>query len=68
MDGVNTFAALQQIKAGVPILICSGYDEHSSALSANNPGYAGFLQKPYQQAALRAKLRAALEAPPRLTS
>jgi len=68
MDGVNTFAALQQIKAGVPILMCSGYDEHSSALSANNPGYAGFLQKPYQQAALRAKLRAALEAPPRLTS
>jgi PAS domain S-box-containing protein len=63
MDGVNTFAALQEIKPGVPILMCSGYDEQSAALSATSPGYAGFLQKPYQQAALRAKLRAALERP-----
>ncbi len=63
LNGVDTFAALQQIKPGLPILMCSGYDEHAAALSATSPGYAGFLQKPYQQAALRAKLRAALEHP-----
>ena len=61
MDGVATFTALQEVKPGVPIIMCSGYDEHSATFTASGPGYAGFLQKPYQQAALRAKLRAALE-------
>ena len=61
MDGEAVFAALQKIKPGVPILMCSGYDEQSVTGNITGPGYAGFLQKPYQQAALRAKLRAVLE-------
>ena len=62
MDGEDIFNALQKIKPGVPILMCSGYDEQSVTCNISGPGYAGFLQKPYQQAALRAKLRALMEA------
>lgn len=61
MDGEAVVAALQKIKPGVPILMCSGYDEQAVTSNITGPGYAGFLQKPYQQAALRAKLRAVLE-------
>ena len=61
MDGEEVFDALQKIKPGVPILMCSGFDEQSVTCNQAGPGYAGFLPKPYQQAALRAKLRAVLE-------
>jgi PAS domain S-box-containing protein len=62
MDGGDVFNALQKIKPGVPILMCSGFDEQSVTGTVTGPGYAGFLQKPYQQAALLAKLRNVLEA------
>ena len=62
MAGEDLFNTLQKIKPGVPILMCSGYDEQAVSCNIAGPGYAGFLQKPYQQAALRAKLRAVVEA------
>ena len=61
MDGEEVFNELQKIKPGIPIIMCSGYDENSVTCNIAGAGYAGFLQKPYQQAALRAKLRAVME-------
>ena len=61
MNGEGTAAELQRIRAGVPIVISSGYSEQEVAGRFAGRGLAGFLQKPYAPAALSAALLRALE-------
>ena len=60
MDGETAFQKIRQIKADVPVLISSGYDEHEVLERFVGMGLAGFVQKPYQTADLLSKVRDAL--------
>jgi CheY-like chemotaxis protein len=62
MDGEQTFAELRKTGSNVPVILCSGYTGHDALQRAHAIGLAGFIQKPYDVATLRAALRAALEA------
>ncbi len=56
MDGEETFRELRRIHPGVPVILCSGYNEQDATQRFAGKGLAGFLQKPYTIAALRGKL------------
>jgi PAS domain S-box-containing protein len=56
MDGTETSDALRRIRADVPILLSSGYSESESTGRFQEKRLAGFIQKPYELATLRAKL------------
>jgi len=57
LDGEETFIELRKIKHDVRVILSSGYSEHESTKRWGDKGLAGFLQKPYQIASLRQKLR-----------
>jgi signal transduction histidine kinase/ActR/RegA family two-component response regulator len=60
MDGKETFAELRRIRSDVPVVLISGYDEQDVAARFPRDEVSGFIQKPFNQAALiRAILRAA---------
>ena len=59
--GKETYEALYQIRADVPVLLSSGYSERESTRRVAG-NVAGFIQKPYTLATLREKLRQVLEA------
>jgi PAS domain S-box-containing protein len=61
MNGEETAAALRRIRAGVPIILSSGYSEQEVAGRFAGQGLAGFLKKPYEPAELTAALQKALE-------
>ena len=63
MDGEETLAELRKIEGSVPVVLCSGYDERESTGRFGGRGLAGFLEKPYDLAALREALRKALDSP-----
>ncbi|HLT40089.1 MAG TPA: PAS domain-containing protein [Enhygromyxa sp.] len=52
MNGHDAFAAMQQIDAAVPIVVCSGYAADEAVRNLRDHGLAGFLPKPYRRAAL----------------
>ncbi|MFO7565617.1 MAG: PAS domain-containing protein [Enhygromyxa sp.] len=52
MNGADAFAAMQEIDAEVPIVVCSGYAAEEAVRSLRDHGLAGFLPKPYRRAAL----------------
>ena len=56
MNGVEAFRALRRINPGVKVVLCSGYNEQDATRRFAGKGLAGFLQKPYDMALLRAKL------------
>jgi CheY-like chemotaxis protein len=56
MDGVATFHRLQELRPGIPVVICSGFCEASIIDNIPAPGPAGFLRKPYGAAPLLAAL------------
>ncbi len=60
MDGEETFEELRKIKDDVPVILSSGYSEQEPTEQFGGKGLAGFLQKPYQVASLKEKLRKAL--------
>ena len=62
MNGDEAAAELGRIRAGVPIILSSGYSEREMAGRFAGKGLAGFLQKPYEPAALIAALQMALAA------
>ena len=61
MSGEEAAAELQRIRPGVPIILSSGYGEHEATGRLASKGLAGFLQKPYEPAALTNTLLRALE-------
>ena len=60
MTGEEAATELQRIRAGVPIILSSGYSEQEVAGRFAGRGLAGFLQKPYEPAALTEALLRAL--------
>jgi len=48
MDGKETYKELRKIHKMVPVIICSGYNEHDVVSQFSNNGFAGFIQKPYR--------------------
>jgi len=60
MDGRETLRELRRLQAGLPVVLCSGYDVHESADRFADVGFNGFLQKPYRLDDLAQALRRAL--------
>ncbi len=62
LDGEETFHRIRAIRPDARVVLTSGYDEHEVARRFHGLGLAGFLQKPYTPAELRAKIAEALNA------
>lgn len=63
MNGVDTFRRLKEVVPGIPILLCSGFDETGEAEAlVGEEGAAGFVRKPFDRKTLEAHLHAALNA------
>jgi len=60
LDGEEAFDEMRRIHRGVPVVLCSGYTEQNTIQRFASKGLAGFLQKPYNMAALREKLMSVL--------
>ena len=60
-DGVQAFGLMRRIRADVKVILMSGFNEQDAVASFTGKGLAGFLQKPFDLAALATKLRVALE-------
>jgi len=61
MNGEETAAELQRIRAEVPIILSSGYSEQEVTTRFAGKGLAAFLKKPYVPADLAEALARALE-------
>ncbi len=61
MDGEETFRELRRICPGITVVLCSGYNEQDAIQRFAGKGLAGFIQKPYNMATLRNKLREVLK-------
>lgn len=57
MDGEETYRELRRVRANVRVIVASGYSEQEIARRFTGEEPAGFVEKPYQAAALSAKLR-----------
>ena len=60
MDGDETYRELRRIRADVPVILSSGFNEQDVVQRFAGTGLAGFVQKPYRMSDLRAAIRAAL--------
>jgi len=60
MDGKACMEELRQINQDVVVLLSSGYSEYDVAGRFADQNLSGFIQKPYTQTALRAKMRQVL--------
>ena len=61
MDGEEAYRELRRIRAGVRVVISSGYGEQEIAQRFAGKGLAGFVQKPYRAEALAKCLRETLD-------
>jgi FixJ family two-component response regulator len=61
MGGEDAFRELRTLKADVPVILMSGYNEIEATRRFTSKGLAGFLQKPFTPDELGEKLRLALE-------
>jgi two-component system, cell cycle sensor histidine kinase and response regulator CckA len=57
MDGMEAFRAIHAIAPDLKVILSSGYNEQAIFEQGRTKGLAGFIQKPYQLAALEQKLR-----------
>jgi signal transduction histidine kinase/ActR/RegA family two-component response regulator len=62
MDGEEAFRTMRRLHPGITVILCSGYNEQDATQRFAGKGLAGFIQKPYNMAALREKLVDVLEA------
>jgi CheY-like chemotaxis protein len=60
MDGYATFVELKRLVPEVRVVLSSGYSESEATLRFKAQGLAGFVQKPYRLAQLKAALESAL--------
>ena len=56
MDGIEVFRELHRLRADLPILLSSGYNEREATSCFSGMRLAGFLHKPYTIALLKEKL------------
>ncbi len=61
MDGEQTFSAVRAIDPQMPVLLSSGYSIDGQASDILKKGCNGFIQKPYNIAALSKKIREILD-------
>jgi len=61
LSGEEAFREMRRIRPGARIVLTSGYNEQDATNRFAGRGLAGFLQKPFEIAGLREKLRAAIE-------
>ncbi len=61
MDGEETLRCLRDINADIPVILMSGYSEADISSRFEGLKPKGFLQKPFQLAALEAKLMEVLQ-------
>jgi two-component system cell cycle sensor histidine kinase/response regulator CckA len=59
LDGEQAYRAMRLL-ADVPTILSSGYNEQATSTRLASTGLAGFIQKPYRLADLRAAIRNAL--------
>jgi CheY-like chemotaxis protein len=67
MPGISaeeTIRGIREVRSGVPILLCSGFNEAEAVRRFGAYGLAGFLQKPYTVDALSEKIGIALATGP----
>jgi two-component system, cell cycle sensor histidine kinase and response regulator CckA len=57
MDGEEAFREMRRLDPGVRVLLSSGFNEQEAIQRFVGKGIAGFIQKPYQLAALGEQLR-----------
>jgi CheY-like chemotaxis protein len=60
MSGEDVLAALEREGAGVPVILCSGYDARELRARFAGRAVGGFLQKPYRLEELRTVVAAAV--------
>jgi FixJ family two-component response regulator len=61
MSGEETFRRLHAIRADVPVLLSSGYNQIEVIKRFTGQGLAGFVGKPYSAATLVAKVKSVCE-------
>ena len=61
MGGEETLEALRGIRADVPVILCSGYNESEAEERFVGKNIAGFLQKPYQMRDLIERVRSQID-------
>jgi two-component system cell cycle sensor histidine kinase/response regulator CckA len=64
MSGEETFRAIRNTRADVPVILTSGYSEIDATRRFTSEGLAGFLEKPFTPADLAARLRKVLGSEP----
>lgn len=62
MDGGKTFEHIRKQQPGIPIILSSGYSMDGQAEKIMRRGCNGFIQKPFNLAALSKKIRTVLDA------
>ena len=63
LGGAEAIAQLRRLRPAVRVLLMSGYSGHDLAVTFADQGLAGFLQKPFELATLREKIRCVFETP-----
>jgi two-component system cell cycle sensor histidine kinase/response regulator CckA len=63
LGGEETFTALRELGADVPIVLCSGYSESEVRAGFEGAGPSEFLHKPFTAVTMLAVLRRVLDAP-----
>ncbi|HET6410228.1 MAG TPA: response regulator, partial [Chthoniobacteraceae bacterium] len=61
MDGEAAFREFQKLKADVPVILMSGFNEQEVVSHFGTRGLSGFLQKPFTIAMMESKLREVLD-------
>ncbi len=64
MDGAQAFDAMRSIRADVPILLASGYEDADAAAKTAGKKFAGFIHKPFDMDRLTAAVSTALKLEP----
>ena len=64
LSGEQAFTELRRVRPDVCVVLSSGYNEQEATEQFAGKGLAGFIQKPYQAAALIQKLREVLPGTP----
>jgi two-component system response regulator FixJ len=62
MSGIDLLKRLRQLKVAMPVIVITGHGDVSLAVEAMKGGAADFLEKPFDDDALLAAIRAALNA------
>jgi putative two-component system response regulator len=60
MSGLALIEAVELVRPGVPILLCSGHGDNANLTDALNRGAAGFIAKPFRPSELRQRVRTVL--------